>query len=82
MSLETACAPKTTTATFVPAQDSEQVRLHGGRKQVFAADFETAVSANPYIQFKFRAEESGQVVLSWTDDDGSTIVGQDSITVI
>jgi len=25
-------------------------------KQVFAADFETAVSANPYIQFKFRAE--------------------------
>ena len=50
-------------------------------KQVFAADFETAVSANPYIQFKFRAEESGQVVLSWTDDDGSTIIGQDSITV-
>ena len=46
-------------------------------KQVFAADFETAVSANPYIQFKFRAEQSGQVVLSWTDDDGSTIVGQD-----
>ena len=24
-------------------------------KQVFAADFETAVSANPYIQFKFKA---------------------------
>ena len=44
--------------------------------------FETAVSANPYIQFKFRAEQSGQVVLSWTDDDGSTIIGQDSITVI
>src|SRR5882762_7439219 len=48
-------------------------------RQVFAADFETAVSANPYIQFKFKAEQSGQVVLSWTDDDGSTIVGQDSI---
>src|ERR1043165_8996276 len=50
-------------------------------KQVFAADFETAVSANPYIQFKFRAEQSGQVVLSWTDDDGSTITGQDSTPV-
>ena len=50
-------------------------------KQVFAADFETSVSANPYIQFKFRAEETGQVVLTWTDDDGSTIVGQESITV-
>jgi sulfur-oxidizing protein SoxZ len=50
-------------------------------KQVFAADFEPAVSANPYIQFKFKADESGEVVLTWTDDDGSTIVGKDSITV-
>ena len=50
-------------------------------KEVFSADFEPAVSANPYIQFKFRAQESGPVVLIWTDDDGSKIVGQDSITV-
>ena len=50
-------------------------------KQVFAADFEPAVSANPYIQFKFRAVESGPVVLTWTDDDGSTIVGEETITV-
>jgi len=50
-------------------------------KQVFAADFEPAISANPYIQFKFRAAESGPVVLTWTDDDGSTIVGEESIKV-
>jgi sulfur-oxidizing protein SoxZ len=50
-------------------------------KQVFAADFEPAISANPYIQFKFRAEQSGPVVLTWTDDDGSTIVGEESIKV-
>ena len=50
-------------------------------KQVFAADFEPAVSANPYIQFKFKAAESGPVVLTWTDDDGSTIVGEEMITV-
>jgi sulfur-oxidizing protein SoxZ len=50
-------------------------------KLVFAADFEPAVSANPYIQFKFRATESGPVVLTWTDDDGSKIVGEDKITV-
>jgi len=50
-------------------------------KQVFAADFEPAISANPYIQFHFRAEESGPVVLTWTDDDGSKIVGQDTIKV-
>jgi len=50
-------------------------------KQVFAADFEAAISANPYIQFKFKAEQSGPVVLTWTDDDGSTIVGEETITV-
>ena len=47
-------------------------------KQVFAADFEPAISANPYIQFKFKAQESGPVVLTWTDDDGSKIVGEDT----
>ena len=50
-------------------------------KEVFSADFEPAISANPYIQFKFKAQESGPVVLTWTDDDGSTIVGEESITV-
>src|SRR5437763_578241 len=50
-------------------------------KQVFAADFEPAISANPYIQFKFKATESGPVVLTWIDDDGSKIVGEEKITV-
>jgi sulfur-oxidizing protein SoxZ len=50
-------------------------------KLVFEADFEPAVSANPYIQFRFKATESGPVVLTWTDDDGSKIVGETKITV-
>ena len=50
-------------------------------KEVFSADFEPAVSANPYIQFKFKAEDSGPVVLTWVDDDGSKIIGEDTIKV-
>ena len=50
-------------------------------KLVFSADFEPAISANPYIQFKFRADQSGPVVLTWVDDDGSKIVGEEQITV-
>ena len=50
-------------------------------KLVFSADFQPAVSANPYIQFKFKAQESGPVVLTWIDDDGSKIVGEEKITV-
>jgi sulfur-oxidizing protein SoxZ len=50
-------------------------------KEVFSADFEPAISANPYIQFKFKAMESGPVVLTWIDDDGSKVVGEEAITV-
>jgi sulfur-oxidizing protein SoxZ len=50
-------------------------------KEVFSADFEPAIAANPYIQFKFKAEESGPVVLTWIDDGGTKIVGEDKITV-
>ncbi len=50
-------------------------------KEVFSADFEPAVSANPYIQFKFKAQERGPVVLTWVDDDGSKIIGEEKITV-
>jgi sulfur-oxidizing protein SoxZ len=50
-------------------------------KEVFSADFEPAIAANPYIQFKFKATESGPVVLTWVDDDGSTVVGEEQITV-
>ena len=50
-------------------------------KEVFSANFETGVSPNPYIQFKFRADESGPVVLTWVDDAGTKIVGEEKITV-
>jgi sulfur-oxidizing protein SoxZ len=50
-------------------------------KEVFSAEFEPAMAANPYIHFMFKATESGPVVLKWRDDDGTTIVGEESITV-
>ena len=64
-----------------PAQDLNKFTCTVNGKEVFAADFEPAISANPYIQFKFKAQESGPVVLTWIDDDGSKIVGEDSIKV-
>jgi sulfur-oxidizing protein SoxZ len=50
-------------------------------REVFSADFEPAIAENPYIQFSFRAMESGPVVLMWIDDDGSKIVGEARIKV-
>jgi sulfur-oxidizing protein SoxZ len=49
--------------------------------EVFSAEFEPPIAENPYIQFSFKAVESGQVVLTWIDDDGGKIVGHEKITV-
>jgi sulfur-oxidizing protein SoxZ len=65
----------------IPRKILNKITCTVNGKEVFSADFEPAISANPYIQFKFKAQESGPVVLTWTDDDGSKIVGEDSITV-
>jgi sulfur-oxidizing protein SoxZ len=48
---------------------------------VFACDIEPAVSANPYIQFKFKATETGDLKMTWLDDDGSKIEASEAITV-
>jgi sulfur-oxidizing protein SoxZ len=72
---------KDSAGNLVPRKILNKFVCTVGGKEVFSADFEPAVSANPYIQFKFRAQESGPVVLTWIDDDGSNIVGQESITV-
>lgn len=47
--------------------------------QVFAVDLAPAISANPYLSFYARMEESGEFVFRWHDDDGS--VYEDSKTV-
>jgi sulfur-oxidizing protein SoxZ len=48
-------------------------------REVFSADFEPAVVANPYIQLTFRAMESDPVILTWRDNDGTLLVGEDMI---
>lgn len=39
---------------------------------VFAADLASAVSANPFISFPFKAERAGTFEFAWTNDAGET----------
>ena len=48
---------------------------------VFGCDLESAVSANPYFEFKFRPEESGTLTFTWIDDEGVRIEASETITV-
>lgn len=50
-------------------------------KEVFSADLEPAVAENPFLQFSFKATESGVVGFTWLDDDGSKIVAEEKISV-
>jgi sulfur-oxidizing protein SoxZ len=49
---------------------------------VFGCDLESAVSANPYIEFKFRPAESGTLTFTWIDDQGTRIEATETITVV
>ncbi|MDZ7747783.1 MAG: thiosulfate oxidation carrier complex protein SoxZ [Halofilum sp. (in: g-proteobacteria)] len=40
---------------------------------VFSADWYPAISSNPYMAFYMKAQESGDLVLSWTDDNNETV---------
>ena len=40
-------------------------------KTFFEADWQPAISANPYQAFFYKAAESGEFKFTWKDDDGS-----------
>jgi sulfur-oxidizing protein SoxZ len=48
---------------------------------VFGADLESAVSANPYFQFRFKPEESGKLAFLWIDDEGTRFGATETIEV-
>jgi len=50
-------------------------------KEVFSADWHPAVSANPYLAFYVKAEESGSLEMTWTDDAGKAVKKTAKVTV-
>lgn len=50
-------------------------------KPVFTADIHPAISANPYLAFFAKVDESGEFAFKWTDDDESVYEKTAKITV-
>jgi sulfur-oxidizing protein SoxZ len=48
---------------------------------VFSTDILPAVSANPFLEFKFKASESGEFEFIWVDDAGKSYSAKKKITV-
>lgn len=50
-------------------------------KQVFAADWHPAISANPFMAFYVKAADSGTLDMAWTDDNGKTVTKSAKVNV-
>ena len=50
-------------------------------QDVFTANFEPAVSANPYIAFPFKASKSGAFTFTWVEDGGAEYTASKKMTV-
>jgi sulfur-oxidizing protein SoxZ len=52
-----------------------------GGQEVFRADLLPGIAANPLVAFTLRADRTGDVVLTWTDDKGEQITETRTLTV-
>ena len=65
----------------IPRQIINRFEASFNGTPVFSADIDPAVSANPYLEFSAKVEESGTFTFSWTDDDGSVYTKDAKIKV-
>lgn len=70
--METGFRKDKKTGEVIPRQIIKQFTATFNGEPVFSMDIEPSVSANPYIKFSMKAEESGEFEFKWLDDDGST----------
>jgi len=50
-------------------------------KLIFEWDLGTSISQNPYIEFTFKARQSGELELLWRDDKNQTLIAKKIITI-
>jgi sulfur-oxidizing protein SoxZ len=65
----------------IPAHIVDKLACRIDGREVFSAELGTGVSANPYIAFFAVVQESGIVVVEWSDDRGDAGKVAAAITV-
>lgn len=50
-------------------------------QEVFRATLHPAIATNPYLSFFVVAQDSGEIELTWTDDDGVAVTERVRLTV-
>ena len=66
---------------LIPRQIINKFTAEFNGQPVFSADMHGAISANPYMEFSAKVNESGTFKFTWVDDDGSVYETENEITV-
>lgn len=69
------------TGELIPRRIINKFTCEYNGQVVFSCDLDPAVSANPYLEFSAKVDESGAFTFTWTDDDGSVYTTEKKITV-
>ncbi|SHM01324.1 thiosulfate oxidation carrier complex protein SoxZ [Roseibium suaedae] len=65
----------------IPRQIINKFTCEYNGQPVFSCDLDPAVSANPYLEFTAKVEESGTFKFTWVDDDGSIYTAENELKV-
>lgn len=66
---------------IIPAHFIQTVAAVFNGKQLTAIDWSTAISANPFLAYKMRAESSGMLEMTWKDNQGGSWIATAKLTV-
>lgn len=66
---------------LVPRNIIRELRATYGGNEVFRADLHPSVAANPFFAFHLRADATGEVAITWTDETGAEHTETRTLTV-
>ena len=69
------------TGKIIPRMITNKFIVKFNGTQVFSADIQPSVSANPFMEFTVKVPESGEFEFIWVDDSGKTYSIKKKITV-
>ncbi len=69
------------TGELIPRKIINKFSCEFNGKEVFRCDLDPAISANPYLEFSAKVNESGTFKFMWVDDDGTVTETEKDIAV-
>ncbi len=72
---------KDSNGNIIPRKIIKKIVVKFDGQEVFSADWQPAISANPYHAFFVKVPKSGTFAFEWHDDDGAVYSADQAVTV-